>query len=560
MKRVSLLFESDFVSRLFIGRTKKILFLSVIVFLTFLILDLQAVKVGDDLGYMFSDRSLHSADGKRVESFGDILSTQMMHYRTCNGRFLVHYIVQLMVSMLPGWVGSLLNSLMFTLLWLLTVLCAFGRRHLTVAGGVSVLVLLWIGLPVPGVTMLSLDAFAVNYLWVSVFILMFMVQWGFLISNRVRPLPNLSTDKKIFLELAVLLFAVIVGSLQESFSIPLIGGMLITMIIYHKTIHPETHLMFGGFSLGTLVLILSPGNWGRTDFNEASLGDVLLHRLKAMGLELMHTAVVILAVVIVVALIVGKIRRRNLISFGCRDNFVYITLVFALLLDSVTFTGVRQLFFPSLLSIIMICRVGSRLLGNDFNAKRYLLEGMIICGVVFFSGAYLVRYETKKRMIKVEQEVKKGKEIIEIDCTEALYNYPEVFRLLFSRYDDDPFEGKYLQLMFDRFTKQGLTRIFNGKTGDVTVLPCSVERLVECGKECEWSGNEVKAGVIDRRYGVFVPSKGKWEPGVGRRKGKSVPFERVIISDSLYYIVPFQGNIEEPFVMKRVEQSETSEC
>ena len=73
MKRVSLLFESDFVSRLFIDRTKKILFLSVIVFLTFLILDLQAVKVGDDLGYMFSDRSLHSADGKRVESLGYII-------------------------------------------------------------------------------------------------------------------------------------------------------------------------------------------------------------------------------------------------------------------------------------------------------------------------------------------------------------------------------------------------------------------------------------------------------------------------------------------------------
>lgn len=512
-----------------------------VVFLTFLVLDLQKVSVGDDLGYMFSDTILHGADGKRVESLGDIMTTQMTHYTTCNGRFLVHYVVQALVALTPSWLASVCNAVMFTLLWLLSLILACGKRKLSVVKGIAIWMLLWLGLPVPGVTMLSLDAFAVNYLWVGTFIMLFLIQWIRMMRRTPFMLGEMDPLWRAWLELGMLLFSIVVGSLQESYSLPLLGVMTVAIFIERHRMRREGGVMYAGFVVGTLLLLISPGNWVRTGQGGGMTLATLGHRIWAMLLELPETGVCILVVVMLVGLFVGRHRKERIMLRGRTDMFLLLTIVVSLLIDCVTFTGVRQLFFPSLLSVILTMRIGIRLSAGRLWVRRLTMIVAVIGGGIMFAGAYIVRAETIGRMRLVEREVSEGKNVIIIDCATALYNYNPLLETLFGRYDDDPFEGKYLQLIFDRYTKQGLVRKRDGVAGDVTVVPCSIGRLVEVGQQAELKGNVVLPAKIDGRYAAFAVENGKWEPKVSRRSGGSIQFERIVVRDSVYYIVPSRG-------------------
>lgn len=522
-------------------RRWKTLLLVVVVFLTFLVLDLQKVSVGDDLGYMYSDTILHAADGKRVESFGDIMNTQITHYTTCNGRFLVHYVVQTLVALVPAWFGSVCNAIMFTLLWYLSLVLACGKRQFTLSRGFAMWVLLWLGLPVPGVTMLSLDAFAVNYLWVATIILLFIIQWIRMLRRAPFLIRNMGSFGRALLEFGLLLFSIIAGSLQESYSLPLIGAMIVAIILERHRMRREGGVMYAGFFIGTLMLLISPGNWVRTG-QGGGMFDALGHRMWAMLLEMPQTGICLLAIMMVIAFFVGRKQKEQIMLQGHTEKFLLLIILLSLLLDCVTFTGVRQLFFPSLLAVILAMRVGIRTLADKPVARRVVLIVAIVGGCFTFAGAYWVREETIDRMRLVEREVAAGKKVITIDCSTALYNYHPLIETMFSRYDDDPFEGKYLQLIFDRYTKQGLVRQRDGKAGDFTVVPCSIRRLKEVARQAERNGNVVVPARIDRRYGAFVVENDKWEPRISRVSGGRVSFERVMINDSIYFIVPLRDN------------------
>ena len=86
--------------------------------ITFWLLDRYSISVGDDLGYMFSDSSLHKGDGKLITSIDECFATQVKHYVSTNGRFLVHVTTHFFTAIAGLDIFRIVNSIMFGLLWL----------------------------------------------------------------------------------------------------------------------------------------------------------------------------------------------------------------------------------------------------------------------------------------------------------------------------------------------------------------------------------------------------------------------------------------------------------
>ena len=103
---------------------------------TFLIMNLLIPMLSDDYAYSFiwdgsQDGNFQNNIGKlyRVESFGDILTSQWSHYFTWGGRTVAHIFVQFFC-----WQGKLLfdvlNALMYAALALLNYFIGTGKFNL----------------------------------------------------------------------------------------------------------------------------------------------------------------------------------------------------------------------------------------------------------------------------------------------------------------------------------------------------------------------------------------------------------------------------------------------
>ena len=135
---------------------------------TFWLLGQFAISVGDDLGYMFTDSALPKGDGAMITGVWDCFTTQAQHYLSTNGRFLVHGTTHFFTAIAGMKIFAVVNALMFGVLWLLLV--KFVARPVDRGAFASLLALfmLWTCIPDAGTIMLSLVAFAVNYMWTAV--------------------------------------------------------------------------------------------------------------------------------------------------------------------------------------------------------------------------------------------------------------------------------------------------------------------------------------------------------------------------------------------------------
>ena len=143
---------------------------------TFVLLGQYSISLGDDLGYMFADSALHKGDGDMITNLRDCITTQANHYFSTNGRFLVHTATHYFLAVAGMAKYNVANAIMFGLLFLLTVKFIIPQRQ---QRGwyvyVLSLFLLLTCVPAPGAVMLSLVAFAVNYMWTAVAYLTFLL-------------------------------------------------------------------------------------------------------------------------------------------------------------------------------------------------------------------------------------------------------------------------------------------------------------------------------------------------------------------------------------------------
>lgn len=235
-----------------------------IIFISFYLLNLFSPLAGDDYWYsvVMSDGYYKEIAYSPINNMEDVLESQAWAYMHHNGRFVVHCVVQLFCGIIGLRAFQFLNSLVLLLLVIgITRILRFKGNDQLLLDTFLPFILIFLAIPIIGRTYLGNISCAVNYLWTSCAVVWYLF---FLFSKR-----TVSRTQAVFL----FLFSVLVGSLQESFSIGIACMLFIYLLVHHSNLERISKILIVGFIVGSVIVVCAPANFIRFNYtNDASLG------------------------------------------------------------------------------------------------------------------------------------------------------------------------------------------------------------------------------------------------------------------------------------------------
>lgn len=510
---------------------------------TFWLLGQFAISVGDDLGYMFTDSALHKGDGAMITGVWDCFTTQAKHYLSTNGRFLVHVTTHFFTAIAGMKIFAVVNALMFGVLWLLLV--KFVARPVDRGAFASLLALfmLWTCIPDAGTIMLSLVAFAVNYMWTAVAYLAFI-----LLLKKSR--DSKKEFRRNYLYYIICgLASIVVGSLQESYCLPISASLFLLGIFNLKRINSLSMTMMICFFVGSCVCVFAPGNWSHAAQGGGFTIDSILRKSGVLSAELLVSVISLLLLILVAVIIVQRKYAMRII----RENaFFLIAILVSLMLAMLTFTSSRQLFCPSLFSIIVIGRIIMRCESH----KLFRIVSVVVMSVamgVILIGGYMLRKNTYEIHSKVLGQLGGKSSVIIADATNANYNNENAgVRFLAQEYAPDPLANETLHLLFDGYTKRGLSRIGwkNHKSTNIkNFIPYPLKTIEQKFADYpepqlieKTSKYRAKTVALDAKYKSVRISKSikkakDYAPFKAEKSKNMLPYEKVEHNGYFYFVI-----------------------
>ncbi|WP_370458806.1 DUF6056 family protein [Dysgonomonas sp. 520] len=195
----------------------------------------------------------------RIGSFSDILESQKTHYFEWGGRIVVHSIVQALL-MFPPIVIDLVNSFAFLSLIVLMYFHAKGRGKHSISLLILIYFFTWLLQPVFGDTVLWITG-SVNYLWVSVITLLFLLPFRLYEGKQ-----NNNIFTKVILCLCFFFSGIIAGWTNENTSVGMIVAIFLFILSYQYKGWKKPAWSIAGFIgsiAGYVMLIAAPGNFAR---------------------------------------------------------------------------------------------------------------------------------------------------------------------------------------------------------------------------------------------------------------------------------------------------------
>ncbi|MBP3299680.1 MAG: hypothetical protein J6L73_08405 [Muribaculaceae bacterium] len=446
--------------------------------IVFCLLDSTAISLGDDLGYMFTDSTLHNGDGHRVASLSDCVTTQLSHYVTTNGRFIVHLVVQILVSLLPHPVFIILNGLMFALLAYLVSAISFPQRAQGWKSCALSGCLLWLFTPDPGLIMLSLVAFAVNYMWVAVAVLWFI--------SSMEKVDGFSKNGCVLFCFA----SILTGSLQESYSLPVSAALAVSIIFGGKAWRSKKRVISSvAFMIGTAVVTFAPGNFRRLSSGTGDLASDVIRNIKLLDEYALHTSLILLIITIIITLVW---RKKYISYFFKRHGFICVALVFALLMDMAVLNASRQFWAAAIFSIILLLGLTYQLVSRLYGIRRYFNYGLLFLPVTFLllGAAMFLRIRTYNdhceliRQFALHSRDKNVK--VFMDCSDCNYNIYSRLSSLLRGYAPDPWQRNGFYCSLDPITQRGFCRLYFNKDGNLdAVFPYPRAHISGVFKNCK---------------------------------------------------------------------------
>lgn len=429
----------------------RILLWFALVTVTFAVPAFMSMHTGDDLGYMFADTVHHGGDGTRVTTLGQCIDTQAHHYVTTNGRFAVHVTVMALLNLMPLWLFRTLNAVMFGLLWLLTVRLSTpaGQKPGNTRCAVAWL-LLWLCLPQPGLVLLTLVAYAVNYLWVTVAAAAFMLA----LKRGLTPWI-----------LCPAAFAV--GTLHEGFSLPLCAAVLVSVVLTRRNI-----AVFVCLVAGTAVCVFAPGNMAHAAQGGGLGAAALYNKLTALGFDLLVSPAAWLGS----AAIGWGIWRLGRKFFA--DNYFLLTVIgSALLLACVTFTSPRQLTFPFWCIALLVLRTAPALSGRALTVAA-------ACTALLTAGTVTaLKYPVYQRYSDFINSAGSTDAIVYPHGVRSV-TAPRIPTVMQRALAPDPLLNIGLVSIGDKYTRNGLERLRPGHEPVKALLPAAPAVLVNTSRCC----------------------------------------------------------------------------
>lgn len=510
----------------YVGRHGSAIIMFMVAVISFFALDSVSISLGDDFGYMFTDAKLHGGGGHRVVSIADCWNTQLSHYMTTNGRFPVHLLTQIFLNVLPEWVYRVLNALVFGCLWLFMSRMVCGSSRPTVFKGILTWTSIWLLMPHPGLVMLSLVAFSINYMWTGAATVVFLWYFGRLLQNK-----SFATSHLCLLAL----FAILAGFMQESYSLPVSGALLIVMFILRKSLSKEAIIIGAAYMSGAFLCAIAPGNMGHLESEGGLATAKLLYKTISMSEALLLTPVPLCFVSIVVYAFID----RKACKAYMKDNaLLLIAILLALAFAALSFTAVRQLYSVSFFAIIVLLR--HPVWETSFISRHSFGIGLAAAVVTLsvLTGAFYLRQNNFRLYRQALESAAKnsalyGDTSYQIWTDVRLANYNRTPRLWhwLKRYAPDPWERSQFTFPFNNQVRRIMSRLYS-KTGNQkslsAMLPMAPSEIVRIWQTSP--GNPVH---IDSRYAVYA------EPECKSEFSKiKVPSEGFIMSDTIYYVIP----------------------
>ncbi len=193
---------------------------------------------------------------ERVQNVEDLIESSYYHYMNANGRLFPHMTSQAFGALIGKQFFDVLNAIMFVLLITIITYFVVGNRKSFWKWWIVVLSGLWFLMPETN-TCFFLMTYALNYLWSSVFCILFLllyVRYG----DRNTSLP---------LMIAGALFAFGSGWSHEGIAVGISAALVLDNVvdILKKQVQKQKIIWALCFCLGSFFLCMAPGNFTRTD-------------------------------------------------------------------------------------------------------------------------------------------------------------------------------------------------------------------------------------------------------------------------------------------------------
>ena len=315
-----------------------------------------------------------------IESIGDIFVSQWNHYQYVNGRFLLHFIVQLFVGILGLRAFQVANTVMFVLLIkYLCRLCIPVQHRNRFMYYILTFLIFWfiMGFVNIGLGYYTCISFSVNYLWPSTLFVIVIYLWY---NNKDENFP-------IVKGIGLFVLSLLCGASSETFSVGLSGTLFLYYCFNLKLFRGAARYVSIGLWVGTAILLFSPANFSR--FVGANGGGLLREfflRFFWLGTNWkLIVPVLILCIALVITGCINKCGCRSVIKrYSMLLNALVLTFVF---LFVVGFKGNYQMFMSiSLVVVIVVMRL-------IFIGEKILLKNdrlVVSAGMIILIGCYLI--------------------------------------------------------------------------------------------------------------------------------------------------------------------------
>lgn len=379
--------------------------LSVITFILCIISEWQF----DAIEYQFfiPEEELDGVIIRRIESIKDIWISQCNHYQYYNGRFAIHFLVQLFCGLLGKFWFAFFNAIVTGILALIVVKLGNEQKIKTSILALSSLLLyiLFFTLPLE-------PPFYINYVWSAFFV----AAWA---------LPFFS-KKKLGLPALILYFILgfIAGECNESFSAPVSIAIIIYAILHKFRLSRNQWIGAIAFAVGSIVLISAPSNWNRL---EAVSSSENIEKLKYV------IETVILCMPIPVIFVIAKLlmRKHRIMTDSNKVLFFSIVAItnFIIAIMLMFCSGTRMVIAGSLALIILTLAIPfTRKILIIFNSSLSIICAIVI---IFQAQNAIQTARFTQALYSSYSESTDGRAIITddiiVNCTNAYLNLPKVY-------------------------------------------------------------------------------------------------------------------------------------
>lgn len=423
----------------------------IIIGVAFYLLDRFSLFIVDDYDYAFKFGTY-----ERIQSLKDIFVSQFDHYMLRNGRFLVHCVVQLFCGILGIEWFRIINTIMFVLFCAITTRLVCRTYRIPIMWYTLTAFAIWLFIPRIGFTILGNIACGVNYLWVGVASVAFI-----LLHQKVAD-AKLSTGANI----GLVVIGVLIGSLQESFSIPISGALFLYYCFNLKKFKGSVVWLVCGYWLGSIALIIAPGNFIRLQ-KEVSTESIIIVSIRRFLAIFKDCWLLIVAVISHIVFLCKS--RINVRQFVSQNILLYMMLLIGLAFTIIiAYTGEHQLFFIGwLVILIMLKLLYAYWCSANVKIQQIVIVLILLCMIPMCGYTYKCRL---KDYILYEQLVDNIKESQDGNVI-SLNWYANEYR-------KSKFEKRYASAANFEPKKHLTSMFYSGDTDHLkNYIPCSLEEL-----------------------------------------------------------------------------------